>query len=359
MFYTILQFFIRLALQLFCRKITFSNKAILNSKGPLLLACNHPNSFLDAIIIGSQFNQPVHYLARGDAFKNPLIKRLLSAIKMMPIYRLSEGREYLALNDATFDSCKNILLQGGIVLIFSEGLCEHKWQLQPLKKGTARIAFAAWSEPLISDYFKVQPVSLNYHSFTNFGKQLVVHFGEEITREQVLLDANEGERIQQFNVLLAAQLLDGMLVSNNDETIVQDLITNHQYLTKNSSTTIKELKALQNNPETIEYKIQSSKQQQIFSTILLVIILLVPAIIGFALHAPLYYLIKKIIRQKTKGSVFYDSVLFGFLLISYPIYWMAINIISILFISNCYVQIVLLLMPLLAWCTTVFKSKLT
>ena len=322
------------------------------------MACNHPNSFLDAIIIGSQFNQPVHYLARGDAFKNPLAKRLLSAIKMMPIYRLSEGREYLALNDATFDGCKNVLLQSGIVLIFSEGLCKHKWQLQPLKKGTARIAFSAWNEPSIINNFRVQPISLNYQSFTKFGKQLIIHFGEIITKDDVLMLANEGEKVQQFNALLATRLVDGMLVANGDEKLLETLIKNYQHLTISAATTIKELKVLQSNPDALQRQIQSSKQQYLFGNILLIIVLLIPAIIGFTIHAPLYFPLKKIVQQKTKGTVFYDSVLFGLLLIAYPIYWLAINIISILFISNCYVQIALLLMPLLAWCTTVFKSKL-
>ena len=359
MLYTILQFFIRVALQLFCRKITFSDKAILHSKGPLLLACNHPNSFLDAIIIGSQFKRPVHYLARGDAFKNPLAKKILIAIKLMPIYRLSEGREYLALNDATFENCKNVLLQGGIVLIFSEGLCEHKWQLQPLKKGTARIAFAAWNEPSICNNFRVQLVSLNYNSFTKFGKQLVVHFGTAITKDDAMLEGNDGEKIQRFNGLLTDKLTDGILLANGDEMVVQNLIANHQYLTKSAATTIKELRVLQNNPNTLKQQINSLKQQQLFTNILLLITLLIPAAIGFVLHAPLYFPLKKLIQQKTKGTVFYDSVLFGLLLITYPVYWLILNIFSMVFIADYYVQIVLLLMPLLAWCTIFLKSKLT
>ncbi|MBC7651833.1 MAG: 1-acyl-sn-glycerol-3-phosphate acyltransferase [Deinococcales bacterium] len=356
MFYTILQFFIRLALQLFCRRITFSNKAILNSKGPLLLACNHPNSFLDAIIIGSQFNQPVHYLARGDAFKNPLAKKFLTAIKMMPIYRLSEGREYLALNDATFDTCKNILLQNGIVLIFSEGLCEHKWQLQPLKKGSARIAFSAWNELSVSSSFRVQPVSLNYQSFTKFGKQLIIHFGEKIAKEDVLITANEGEKIIQFNGLLTKRLLDGMLVANGDEKLVKNLIGNHQYLTRSAATTIVDLRKLQANLEDFFKQIKLVKQQRIFISLLLIIVLLIPAIIGFILHAPLYFTLKKIVQQKTKGTVFYDSVLFGLLLISYPIYWLIINVIVNLLIHNCCLTIALLLLPLLAWLCLVWKD---
>ncbi len=55
------------------------------------MACNHPNSFLDAIIIGAHFKRPVHFLARGDVFKHPLSKAILIRLKVIPIYRLSEG----------------------------------------------------------------------------------------------------------------------------------------------------------------------------------------------------------------------------------------------------------------------------
>ncbi len=47
-------------------------------------------------------------------------------------------------------------------------------------------------------------------------------------------------------------------------------------------------------------------------------ILLIPAAIGLLLHAPLYFPVKKIIQQKTKDTVFYDSVMFAVLVITYP-----------------------------------------
>jgi len=37
--------------------------------GPLLLACNHPNSFLDGIILDILFDEPIWALTRGDVFK--------------------------------------------------------------------------------------------------------------------------------------------------------------------------------------------------------------------------------------------------------------------------------------------------
>ncbi|MEO7532017.1 MAG: 1-acyl-sn-glycerol-3-phosphate acyltransferase, partial [Sediminibacterium sp.] len=201
MIYRITQVWIRLALKIFIRRISWSDNSVLKSEGPLLLACNHPNSFLDAIIIGSMFDKPVHYLTRGDAFRNPLARKILQALKLIPIYRLSEGREYLALNDATFDQCKTILSLNGILLIFSEGLCINQWDLRPLKKGTARIALDAMSAPNIQEKFRVLPVSINYHSFRSLGKRMIVHFGSPITNAHLPAELSDAERINYFNSL--------------------------------------------------------------------------------------------------------------------------------------------------------------
>ncbi|MDI9365725.1 MAG: 1-acyl-sn-glycerol-3-phosphate acyltransferase [Flavobacterium sp.] len=347
--YCVLQVIISLALRIFCGNITVCNKAVLKSKGPLLLACNHPNSFLDAIIIGSLFKQPVHYLARGDAFKYSFTNKILRALNMLPVYRLSEGREYLYLNDQTFDSCHQILLQGGIVLIFCEGISKHVWQLQPLKKGTARIAFKAWSEPSISDGFGVLPVSINYHSFTKFGKQVVVHLGNIITKENVALQAQVGERTQQLNALLTKQLLGGMLVANGDANFVQALIAKHKQLIYSPATAVADLQFLQANyqlatlPKTNNYLLPK-------------ILLLIPAAIGFALHAALYFSVKKLVQYFTKDTVFYDSVLFGLLLILYPFYYVLVSVCAFCFTNTIALQIVVVLMPLWLWLLTSFKK---
>ncbi|MBC7722728.1 MAG: hypothetical protein H7068_11940, partial [Pedobacter sp.] len=68
---------------------------------------------------------------------------------------------------------------------------------------------------------------------------------------------------------------------------------------------------------------------------------------------------KKLVQQKTKGTVFYDSVLFGLLLISYPFYWLILNIITSIFIDNFYIRISFLVMPILAWICMVWKDALT
>ena len=129
---------------IFCRNIIVNNRAILKKQGPLLLASNHPNSFLDAIILDILFEQPIWSLARGDVFKPKWISKILKALKMFPVYRVSEGVENLNNNYETFENCKQVFRKNGLILIFSEGKCINEWRLRPLKKGTARLAINSW-----------------------------------------------------------------------------------------------------------------------------------------------------------------------------------------------------------------------
>ena len=366
MFYSFVKILIRAASKFFFRKISINNLAALKTKGPLLLACNHPNSFLDAIILGSLFNEPVHFLARGDAFRKPFARKLLTSLKLIPIYRLSEGREYLALNDATFECCREILINNGIVLIFAEGLCINQWMLRPLKKGAARIAIDAWKNPSIAEQFSVLPVSLNYNSFTHFKKRLIINFGEPITKKEFSTDASEGESIHQFNTKLSERLKSGLLQSVNETSIVQTLISNHLLIKKNAKTIIQTLKikqesAISNHLENLIGHLKSPFLLITSSLMLLVnisgiITLFIPAIIGLLLNGALYFPVKNFIKNKTKETVFFDSVMFGLLMILYPLFWLILNLVFLLITRNNYIRLLILLMPVFAFAFLIWNE---
>jgi len=135
----LLKILIQAGLWLFCNKIYLKNKQLFKTKGPLLIIANHPNSFLDALIIGSYYKRRVYFLARGDAFKKPIHRFLLESLNMIPVYRLREGKEFLHLNDYAFSRSIDLLSKGYAVLIFIEGICINSNELQPFKKGTARV----------------------------------------------------------------------------------------------------------------------------------------------------------------------------------------------------------------------------
>lgn len=159
MLYVFLRCVMWVVLPVYYRKIHLSGMENIPSRGPCLLACNHPNSFLDAIIIAFHCPREVHFLTRSDVFNAPWKKWILSKMNMVPIYRLRDGLENLDKNQETFEKCREVFRAGGVILIFSEGICIQELKLRPLKKGTARIAldFIQSGRSLT-----VVPVGLNY-----------------------------------------------------------------------------------------------------------------------------------------------------------------------------------------------------
>ncbi len=199
MLYHIVKPIIRLALFYFCKKIYVNTKKYRDVNGPLLLAVNHPNSFFDAVVIGMQFNKPVYFLARGDAFHKPWVYKILTALKCIPVYRLREGKQYLHRNEDSFERCRQIFQKSGIVLIFSEGLCENDWQVRPLKKGTARLAASTWQINDIGAKLKVLPVGVTYNSFRDLPKKLWLNFGEAFEKNDIDLSQSEGSVFAAIN----------------------------------------------------------------------------------------------------------------------------------------------------------------
>jgi 1-acyl-sn-glycerol-3-phosphate acyltransferase len=304
--YALLKFPAFVALYFYCRNIKINQPELLKSEGPLLLASNHPNSFLDAIIFASLFKRPIYSLTRGDAFAGRFFTALLRSMNMVPVYRASEGAENLERNYKSFSSCINVFKKNGIVLIFSEGRCINEWHLRSLKKGTARLALTAWEQNIP---VKVLPVGINYSSFRIFGKNLIINFGEAIQKEN-LPNTSSGKSIQNFNNLLNSQLKK--LVYEIDSA--------------DKATRIKKF----NKP------VSSAKK----------ILLFLPSVIGYIIHYPLY--IAVILAIKNKAEDHFDSIVVGLLFILYLPYILIITALVFLLSGNISVLWLWVVMPLSA-----------
>ena len=319
MLYSFIKIIARLALPIYCRDIAINRKEYLDHKGPLLLAANHPNSFLDAIILCTLFDRPVYSLARGDAFKKRFFARLLHLLKMFPVYRVSEGVENLEENYKTFEQCKNIFKQNGIVLIFSEGRCINEWHLRPLKKGTARLAISSWEEGID---LEVLPVAINYSSFKKFGKNLKLYFGNVIKKEQVDYKNSDGIAIRQFNEILKDQL----------QKYVYEV-------DKNDSSSLK-------------------KKFHIQQPFIKKIILFTPAVIGLLIHFPLYYLVQQLSININKEPGHYDSKIVGLFFIIYPAALLLTSFFFLFLTGNWLSLFLLILFPFSAWSYVQLKRQL-
>jgi len=317
--YKLLKILSRLALPIWCRRLTTNKPEILKEKGPLLLASNHPNSFLDSVLLDTVFQQPVWSLARGDVFKKPFYIKLLTALKILPVYRTSEGVENLSENYKTFEECITIFRKGGIITIYSEGKCINEWHLRPLKKGTARLAVKAWDENIP---LKIVPVGINYSSFSRFGKNIFLNFGEIITATDIINGGADGQRHLAFNNKLKSEL----------EKLVFEIPAGNKELRQ----------------EKLAVKISLEKR----------ILLSLPALLGWLLHLPLFLPVKQFSRQKTKGTDHYDSVITGILLIIYPFYLILISVFLFLITLSWWYLLVLTVFPFTAWAFVQLKPQL-
>lgn len=278
MLFYLLQLYARLAIRIYCPRVVINKPDLLDARGPLLLAANHPNSFLDGIILNTLMNRPVYALARGDAFKNRLIARLLTGLRLLPVFRTSEGVENLGNNYETFAHCQKAFEKNDIVLIFSEGLCVNEWHLRPLGKGTARLATAAWKSGIP---LQVIPLGINYSSFRSFGKAVHLQAGAPIDSSWVMAHERTSQQLLAFNEQLRLQLSELVYeIDRGDEVTRQRIFHPTRYNT----------------------------------------LLWVRGAIGWLLHAPLYYLVKWFTDVFFRDSDHYDSVLVSMLMLLYPFY---------------------------------------
>lgn len=275
-----------MALSIFCSEVHIKNKHLLNTKGPLLIIANHPNSFFDAIVIGAYYNRSVHFLARGDVFKKPIHRFLLNLLHIIPIYRLREGKEFLHLNEYAFTKSVALLSKGEAVLIFIEGICLNTNELQPFKKGTARILERCHS---INVFPVLHIAGIAYNQFKGIGKKINLMFTEILWNTPI----QTGQERLAFNNEIGIVLAQNIVIPNSP-TLIK----------KNG---------------------------------------------WYFIHVYYYRFLYRFVEGKTKGTVFFDSVLFSLLLFTYPVFLFIIYILlQFLGFTLPIILIILVLIPLMS-----------
>ena len=280
-----LKFWVKLALRIFCPQVNIANPHYLNSKGPLLIVANHPNSFLDAVIIGAFYQRKIHFLARGDVFQNPIFGYLLRSIGMIPVFRAREGKEHLQRNSHTFKESVDIMKGGGAVLIFIEGICLNTHEIQPFKKGASRILETLHA---IEVFPKVHVIGMAYNSFRGIGKSVNIDI-TEIGSIKPIIESSD-------RLIFNARAMEEM--TKNIHLPLEKTVVSHGF--------------------------------------------------SYYFHLPYYRIIEYSVDLKFKQTVFFDSVLFAALLFTYPIYlalW--ISLLGTMGIPMFIASILVILMPIL------------
>ena len=85
MLYTFIHKVALLALKLFFNEVTIQNREKVPQNSPVIFVANHPNFFMDPLIVGSCCPRILHFSQRAILVQD--LKPFLDKLNLIPIYR--------------------------------------------------------------------------------------------------------------------------------------------------------------------------------------------------------------------------------------------------------------------------------
>ncbi len=194
MLYFLIRPVARYVLSYYFRRIDITGLQHIPPNAAVILAANHPTAFVEPCILACFQRRPLHFLARGDLYKNKLASWILRALRILPVYRIQDGGYgQLSRNYQTFDDCFAVLRQHQALMILAEGRCIHEKRLRPLRKGTARIALGALDGDTSLAEVYIVPVGVNFTAAERVRSTVLIRCGAPITATTYLKAYRQNE----------------------------------------------------------------------------------------------------------------------------------------------------------------------
>jgi 1-acyl-sn-glycerol-3-phosphate acyltransferase len=218
--YWLLQQYAKFCFKRYYQKIEIVNLNRIPRNQPVILAPNHQNALMDALMLVCNTSFQSVFLARADIFKGKLLIRFLTFMNIMPIYRMRDGIVNVKKNDEVFDKTLQVLHNAYNPLgIFPEGNHGDRHRLRPLVKGIFRIALQAQEKYGTQPGVKIMPIGFDYRHYQHFRTRVFVNVGEpiEVSDYFAAYQENPVTAINELKDALAAALSKLMIDIQTEE----------------------------------------------------------------------------------------------------------------------------------------------
>ncbi|MDR0332873.1 MAG: 1-acyl-sn-glycerol-3-phosphate acyltransferase [Dysgonamonadaceae bacterium] len=220
--YTIAQFFTSIALRLNFRKFVFVGKREnVSKKKPVIFAPNHRNALIDALLFvySGYWNKQVVFLARADIFKQKFIAWILRGLRILPVYRIRDGKDNLEKNTEIFENAGRILKKNNPIALFPEARHNPKQSLLPIQKAVPRIVLPTEAQYDFSLNSQIVPVAIYYRDMFAFLSDAYVRYGTpiEVSKYKNIYAENPHLAVNQLREELEDALKSMVVNIWNDE----------------------------------------------------------------------------------------------------------------------------------------------
>ncbi|MCE1199044.1 MAG: 1-acyl-sn-glycerol-3-phosphate acyltransferase [Marinilabiliales bacterium] len=178
--YEVLRYYVRYAFWLTHRRVVVRGLSNIPRNSPVVFAANHQNALMDPLALVCTNPLQTFWMTRADIFKIRGLRPLLRFLKMIPIYRIRDGKDALGQNEAIFHEVSKLLERGGSVALFPEAAHSGRRSMLPHKKAIPRMVLEAEAKHDFLLGVEVVPVGIFYDHYWRFGRTLIVQYGEPI-----------------------------------------------------------------------------------------------------------------------------------------------------------------------------------
>lgn len=162
------------------RRVAVKGQENIPTDGAVILAPNHCNTLMDALVILRANKKETVFGARADMFNIKLVAKIMFFLRILPMVRQRDGLRNVLKNKDTEEVIVETLEHGVPFCIFPEGKHRAAHSLQVLGKGVFRAALSANAKFGDKKPVYIVPVGIEYGDYFRYHSTSLVTYGKAI-----------------------------------------------------------------------------------------------------------------------------------------------------------------------------------